>query len=250
MFSGERGELADFERVLQRAEIREPAADHELRLTVLAAALAHFLEAVVHQVQLEIIVVDAGGIETKDAHFPEQKAHAAGGAKVAAVLRHHIAHMSDRAGRIVGGGFDQQCDAVRRIAFVKHFMVVRRIATRSAFDRRFDFVLGHVHGTRVLDHAPQGRIASRVRPARLDRHVDVLGDARELLRHAVPACKHRVFANFEDSTHGGILAVRWPFGGPSARSHYADRGDGVPERRWSIMVTITRSAPPLSRHRR
>src|SRR5262245_58367629 len=42
----------------------------------------------------------------------------------------------------------------------------------------------------------------RVRAARLDGHDDFLGNARELLGHAVPARKHRVLSDFEDASHG------------------------------------------------
>ena len=49
--------------------------------------------------------------------------------------------------------------------------------------------------------AAQRGIRIRVAAAGLDGHVDVLGDARELLRHAVPAREHRVLANFENASH-------------------------------------------------
>ena len=52
--------------------------------------------------------------------------------------------------------------------------------------------------------------------AGLDGHGDVLGDAGELLRHAVPAREHRVLADFEDAPHG---------------AHGARSGTGVPAAR-------------------
>jgi hypothetical protein len=55
-----------------------------LRFALLAGALAHFLEAVVDEVQLQLVLVlDDGGIQAKHAHFLEQKTHAAGVAEVA-----------------------------------------------------------------------------------------------------------------------------------------------------------------------
>ena len=52
----------------------EGAADDELRLALLAGALAHLLEAVVDQVELERVLVDAGRVESEHAHALEQEA--------------------------------------------------------------------------------------------------------------------------------------------------------------------------------
>jgi hypothetical protein len=55
----------------------------------------------------------------------------------------------------------------------------------------------------------------RVGATGLDGHDDFLGNARELLGHAVPARKHRVLSNFKDASHGrkvwqmtGAAAIR------------------------------------------
>ena len=82
----ERRDAALLERLLQLAEVGERAADHELRLALLAGALAHLLEAVVDQLELERLLVDALGVEPEDAHVLEQEADAAGRAEVAAAL--------------------------------------------------------------------------------------------------------------------------------------------------------------------
>ena len=63
--------LALFQRLLQLAEVREHAADHDLRLAFLAGALAHLLEAVVDQVQLQVVLVDAFGVQAEHAHLLE-----------------------------------------------------------------------------------------------------------------------------------------------------------------------------------
>ena len=49
--------------------------------------------------------------------------------------------------------------------------------------------------------AAQRRVGCGVGAAVLDGDRDVLADARELLRHAVPAREHRVLSDFEDATH-------------------------------------------------
>jgi hypothetical protein len=52
-----------------------------------------------------------------------------------------------------------------------------------------------------LDHATQGWVGVGVRAAVLDGNGDVLADAGELLRHAVPAREHRVLSDFENAAH-------------------------------------------------
>ena len=60
-------------------------------------------------------------------------------------------------------------------------------------------LLRHLIG---LNEPAQGRVRRGVGAPRLDGHGDVFGDARELLRHAVPPREHRVLADFEYATHG------------------------------------------------
>src|SRR2546429_7670306 len=79
MLGRQRCEATRFQRLLQPAEIGEGTADHQLRLALLAGALAHLLESVVDEVQLEIVLVDPRGIQAKHAHLAEQKADAARG---------------------------------------------------------------------------------------------------------------------------------------------------------------------------
>ena len=133
---------------------------------LLAGAVTHLLQAVIDEIQLQIVVIDAGRIQAEHAHFPKLETDAAAGGEIADILGDQIAHGGDGAHRIVGGGLDQQRDAVRRVRLVQHLLVVGGIAPRSALDGRFDLVLGHVHGTRVLHGAPQAGIAGRVRHRR------------------------------------------------------------------------------------
>src|SRR5690606_17818775 len=121
--------------------------------------------------------------------------------EIAAVLREDIAHARDRAGGVVGRALDEHGDAVRRIALVQDHVVVRRFFTRRASNRCFDLVLGHVDRAPVLDDPPEGGIRGRVGPAGLHGDRDVLADARELLRHTIPAREHRMFSGFENATH-------------------------------------------------
>ena len=60
-------DAARLERLLQPAEVGERAADHQLRLALLPGALAHLIETVIDEVQLEVVLVDAarGSGETR-----------------------------------------------------------------------------------------------------------------------------------------------------------------------------------------
>jgi hypothetical protein len=120
-----------------------------------------------------------------------------------------------RPGGVVRRGLDQQRDAVRRVRLVDRLVVIGGIAAAGALDRGLDLVLGHVDRAGVLDDAAQGRIRARIGAAGLHGHRDVLGDARELLGHAVPAREHRVLANLENASHG--VAVRYGAAGVGGR---------------------------------
>src|SRR5215471_13879934 len=78
----DRRDAAILDRLLQAAEVGEAAADHQLRLALLALALPHLLEAVIDEVELERVGVDAGWIEPKNTHALEQVANAAVAAEV------------------------------------------------------------------------------------------------------------------------------------------------------------------------
>ena len=202
VFGRNRRDATLFECPLQRAEVLERAARDQLRLVFLARALAEFLEAVVDQVQLEIILVDTLGAQAKHAHAFELERDAARGGEIAAVLAEGVAHARDGPGRIVGRALDQHRDAMRGVAFVQHLLEVGCVASRGALDGSLDLVLGHVDRAGVLDDSPQRRVRVRVGATTLDRNRDVLADSRELLGHAVPTREHRVLADFENSTHG------------------------------------------------
>src|SRR3984893_15654304 len=228
----QRREAARFQRLLQPAEIGEGTADHQLRLALLAAALAHLLESVVDEVQLEIVLVDSRWVQAKHAHLAEQEADAAVGGEIATALGDDVAHGRDGASRIVGRGFHQQRHAVRRITLVQPLLVVGGVAPRGALDRRLDPVFRHVDGARVLDGPPQHRIGRRVGAAGLHRHGDVLRDAGELLRHAVPAREHRVLSDFENASHGehGASSVPAVPAGTMTRGPRDDHLDETAER--------------------
>ena len=193
-------------RLLQLAEVGKVAADHQLGLALLAGALAHLLQAVVNQVQFEIVLVDAGRVEPEDAHPAEHEADAAGGGEIAAVLVEDVAHVADGPRRIVGGGLDEHGDPVGRVPLVDHFLVVRHVLARGPLDGGVHLVLGHVDGAGVGDDPAQGRVVVRVGPGGLHGDGDVLADPRELLGHAVPAGKHHVFSGFEYASHGLIVS--------------------------------------------
>ena len=137
----QRRDAAALQRHLHVAEVGESAADDELRLALLARALAHLLQPVIDQKQLEVIVIDTFRVEPEHAHLLEEKADTAARGEVAAALRDDVAYAGDRAGRIVSCRFDEQGYAVRGVTFVYNFLVVGCIAAGSAFDRGLDFVL-------------------------------------------------------------------------------------------------------------
>src|SRR5207302_3733822 len=87
-------------------------------------------------------------------------------------------------------------------ALIQHPLIVGGVAARCALDGRLDLILRHVDRARVLDHAAQRRVRSRIRSRGLHGNGDVLRDAGELLRHAVPPREHRVLSDFENASHG------------------------------------------------
>src|SRR5262245_57338873 len=154
VLGGQWSDAARFERLLQPAEVGEPAADHQLRLTLLAGALAHLLEAVIDQIQLEVVLIDPLRIQTEHAHLAEHEADTAAGSEIAAVLGDDVTYCGNSARWVVGGGLNQQRYTVRGVAFVEHFVVVGCLTARGALDGRLDLVLRHVDGACVLDDPP------------------------------------------------------------------------------------------------
>ena len=171
-----RMDAALLERLLHVAEFREQAARHDLRFALLAGAVAHLVEAVIDEIQLEIVVIDAFRVQAEHAHLAELERHAAGRAEIAAGLGEDRAHLRDGARRVVGRGFDDDRDAVRRVTFVDDLFVGSRVLAERALDRGLDLVLRHVDVARVLHRAAQRRVGAGVGAAGLDGHVDVLGD--------------------------------------------------------------------------
>src|ERR1700681_67029 len=69
----QRRETARFQCLLQPAEIGKGSADHQLRFAFFARALAHLVEPVIDEVQLEVILVDAFWVQAKHSHLAEQE---------------------------------------------------------------------------------------------------------------------------------------------------------------------------------
>ena len=69
MLGRQRRDAARFEGLLQVAEVGEGPADDQLRLPLLAGALTHLIEPVVHEIQLQVVLVDAGGVQSEHAHL-------------------------------------------------------------------------------------------------------------------------------------------------------------------------------------
>ncbi len=104
---GKRCDAPRFEGFLQFAEVGEGAADDELWLSLLASALTHLLETMIYEVELEIILVDARGVEAEHTHFLKEEADTAVRGEVATALRHRASDLCDGAGGIVGRGLHQ-----------------------------------------------------------------------------------------------------------------------------------------------
>src|SRR6478735_4410419 len=62
MSSGQRRDATVLQRFLQVAEFVEGAADDQLRFAFFAGAFAHLVQAVVDEVQLQVVVIDAGRV--------------------------------------------------------------------------------------------------------------------------------------------------------------------------------------------
>ena len=203
MLGGQRRDAPILEGLLQRAEIVEGAADHQLRFALVPGAVAHLFQTVVDQIQFEfVLILDRGGVQAEHAHFLEHEGDTAGGAEIAGALHEDIAHAGHGAGGIVGCGFDQQGDSMRGVAFVDDLLIVGRFLARGTANSRIRLVLGHVDGARILQHPAQRRIRRRIGAARVHCNSNILGNARELLCHAVPTRKHRVLSDFEYTSHG------------------------------------------------
>src|SRR6185295_20207916 len=110
---GERRDAAVLERLLQMAEVVERAAQEELRLALLAGRLAQLLEAVIDQLELELLGVELRGVEAEGADALEQEEHAAVAPQVAVPLVEVGPQVRDGARRVVGRGLDEDRDAVR-----------------------------------------------------------------------------------------------------------------------------------------
>src|SRR5215207_2645162 len=98
-------DAAFLERFLHVSEFRERTTRYDLRLALFTDAVAHLLEPMVDQIELEIVMIDARGIQAKHAHLVELERHTTRAAEIAAALGKDGAHLCDGARRVVGRGF-------------------------------------------------------------------------------------------------------------------------------------------------
>ena len=151
-----------------------------------------------------VVQVEPLGVEAEDAHALEHEADAAGGAHVAAVALEVHAHVGHRAHDVVGGGLDEDRDAVRarsprrgrRRSSAASWPLARLIAAST-------LSLGMLAARAFCSARRSAGLLSGFGPAGLHRDGDVLADAREQLRHLVPAGEHRRLAGLEDASHSG-----------------------------------------------
>ncbi|EAU67149.1 hypothetical protein STIAU_0530 [Stigmatella aurantiaca DW4/3-1] len=198
---GDELEAALLDGRLELPEVIEGTADDDLLLALLASALAHLLESMVDELQLDGVEVQPLGGQPEDAHSLEEVGDAAGGSQVAAAVLEVHADVGHGAHDVVGRGLDEHRDAVGPIAFVEDDFVVLRVLAAGTLDGGLDLVLRHVADTGVLQGAAEGGVVVRAGSSSLDGDDDVLADPREQLRHLVPAGEHRGLACLEDSSH-------------------------------------------------
>src|SRR5262249_22525213 len=104
----------------------------------------------------------------------------------AAVARHRYPHFAGGAVAVVGQAFDQDRDAVGRIALVGDGLPVGAAGflAGAALARLFDVVVGHRALLRLLDGVVERRVAPRVSASDAGRDLDVLDQPGEHLAAA------------------------------------------------------------------
>src|SRR4030095_1203907 len=97
--------------------------------------------------------------------------NASGGGEIAIMLTENASNLRPGTVLIVGGRFDNDCHASRRITFVHDLVELLRILALAgaAFDRALDVIVRHTLGACSLDRAAQTRIAIRITAAALCR---------------------------------------------------------------------------------
>src|SRR6516165_950996 len=88
----ERSDASRLVRPLQLAEVAKGAANDQLRFALLAAALAHLFQAMIDQVQLEVVLVQSLWVQTEHSYLGEHKTDTAVGGKMPAVLGDDVAN--------------------------------------------------------------------------------------------------------------------------------------------------------------
>src|SRR5262249_39736310 len=84
------------------------------------------------------------------------------------------------AGRIVGDRVDQQRDAARAVALVRHFGVADALElTRPLLDCPLDVFFRHRAGARRVDRKTEPRVSTRIAAAELRGHRDFTNELRE-----------------------------------------------------------------------
>ena len=90
-----------------------------------------------------------------------------GRSEIAVIFREHGTHRTARAVTVIRQGFDNDGDAARRIAFIAHVVIIRRVIARRLLDGAFDIVLRHIFRARLLNGQAQPGIHRGVRQSYL-----------------------------------------------------------------------------------
>ena len=120
--------------------------------------------------------------------------------EVAAVLVEDVADARNGARRVVRRGFDQHRDAVRRVALVDDLFEVCGIAPDARLIADSTLSFGMFTAREFWIARRSAGFAFGSEPPFFTAMVMSL-PMRELLRHAVPARKHRVLSDFENASH-------------------------------------------------
>src|SRR4030095_7920588 len=102
--------------------------------------------------------------------------NASGGGEIAIMLTENASNLSSGPVLIVGGRFDNDCHASRRVTFVHDLVELLRILALAgaACNCTLNVIVRHTLRARSLDRAAQTRIAVGIAPAALCRDGDLL----------------------------------------------------------------------------
>ena len=126
------------------------------------------------QCGLHDLVLVAAARVTQDTGLGELVGHRAIGTKVTTSLGKGMAHLGNGTIAVVGNAVHHHRNTTGPVALVARLLkILTVLRTRTALDRAFNGVLGHVATKCLVNRQPQTRVAGRVRITHLCRHGDL-----------------------------------------------------------------------------